>query len=158
VLQFKEDNEENALTLYMLGKSHAHKAIRPWQYSVFIQTLVNTISSRLGTAASSKVMEGWVNLFAYVLKVMLPPAIKDQVVEAELYINTSSEFAQGKIAEEVAGMEEVRDITKKMKSLNGSASVSGQSSVRSSVAGTFRMHSAANAAAAAVGGSGVPMQ
>jgi hypothetical protein len=147
------------MTLYMLGKSHAHKAIRPWQYSVFIQTLVNTISSRLGTAASSKVMEAWVHLFAYVMKLMLPPAIQNQVVEAELYINTSSEFAQGRIADEVQEIEEVRDISKKMKSLNGSRQSSGRSSVHGKNELTsFRLR--ANVAGGTTGGTSTapPMQ
>lgn len=139
VLQFKEESDENNMTLYMLGKSHSHKAIRPWQYSIFVQTLLNTISSRLGTKATSNVMESWVNLFAYVFKVMLPPAIENQVVETESYINTSSEFAAGKIAEEVQGIEEVKSMNKKLKSLGGSSNASGsvRSSIRSVGTGAF---------------------
>ena len=48
------------------------------------------------------------------MKSMLPPAIMDQVVETELYINTSSEFSAGKIAQEVAEIEENKDLERKL--------------------------------------------
>ena len=135
VLNIKEESKEIKLVLYMLGKSHAQKAIRPWQYSVFVQALLNTMSSRLGTAATSNVMEAWVNLFAYVMRAMLPLAIKDQVVETELNINTSSQFADGRIAAEVQEIEEVKDVKKRLKSLEGNSTPGG--SVRHSNAGGY---------------------
>ena len=98
------------MLLYMLGKSHSHKGIRPWQYAVFVQTLLNTIASRLGSEASSNVMESWVHQFAYVMKYMLPHAIKGQVVCTEVHVNTSSEFASGKIAQEVEEIEEMKSL------------------------------------------------
>jgi hemoglobin-like flavoprotein len=97
VVRIDVDSKQNDMLLYMLGKSHSQKAIRPWQYAIFVQCLLNTISSRLGVEATSDVMEAWVNLFAYVMKGMLPPAIKGQVVETELNINTSSELGDGQI-------------------------------------------------------------
>jgi hemoglobin-like flavoprotein len=97
VVRIDVNSKQNDMLLYMLGKSHSQKAIRPWQYAIFVQCLLNTISSRLGTDATSDVMEAWVNLFAYVMKGMLPPAIKGQVVETELNINTSSELGDGNI-------------------------------------------------------------
>mmetsp|Transcript_32692 Transcript_32692/g.33339 ORF Transcript_32692/g.33339 Transcript_32692/m.33339 type:complete len:319 (+) Transcript_32692:49-1005(+) len=113
VLKIEENNQQTKLLLYMLGKSHAQKMIRPWQYSVFVQTLLLTISNRLGTEATTDVMSAWVNLFAFVMKGMLPNAIKGQIVETELNINTSSEFAGGKIAQEVQEIEEVRELKRK---------------------------------------------
>ena len=107
-----KSNAQNDMLLYMLGKSHSQKAIRPWQYSIFVQTLLNTISARLGRDATSDVMEAWVNLFAYVMRGMLPPAIKGQVVETELNINTSSEFNHGKIAEEIQDFEDEKAMRK----------------------------------------------
>jgi hemoglobin-like flavoprotein len=139
VLRIDEDSKQNQLALYMLGKSHSQKLIRPWQYSVFVQTLLNTIASRLGTDATNDVMEAWVNLFAYVVKSMLPAAIKDQVVETEVSINTSSEFDTGRVAEEVAEMEEVKEVRKKMmkgSQYSGSRyGASAQPSARSAVSG-----------------------
>lgn len=116
-------NTNNAqMTLYMLGKSHSQKSVRPWQYSVFVQTLLQTIASRLETQATNDVMEAWVNLFAFILRSMLPPAIEGQVVENEMNVNTSSEFAAGKVLEEVAEIEEVKAMKKKIaRSVGGSS-------------------------------------
>ena len=69
--------------LFMLGKAHGQKTIRPWMYSVFIQCFLNTIGNRLGSKATSEVMGAWVNLFAYILRKMLPPAIEGKIVETE---------------------------------------------------------------------------
>jgi hypothetical protein len=123
--------------LYLIGKAHTHRAIRPWMYSVFLQTLMNTLSSRLGNEATKKVMEAWVNLFAYVFKHILPPAIEGRVVETELNINTSSVFADGRIAAEVAAIEEVKDFNRKQRSRGSSAAPSVRSSVRSSARSGF---------------------
>jgi hemoglobin-like flavoprotein len=120
VVRIQHDSKQNGMLLYMLGKSHSQKAIRPWQYSIFVQTLLNTISSRLGREATSDVMEAWVNLFAYVMQGMLPPAIRGQVVETELNINTSSEFNSGKVAEEIQDFEDERALRKTV-TLNGSS-------------------------------------
>ncbi len=57
LLKIESDNEQTQLMLYILGKSHNQKGIRPWQYSIFVQTLLNTIAARLGTNASLDVME-----------------------------------------------------------------------------------------------------
>ena len=120
VLQFEKDSKQNQLILFMLGKSHAQKHIRPWQYSLLVETLLQTLASQLGPHATSDVMEAWVNLFAYVMKSMLPPAIKGQVLEHELNINTSSEFSAGRVAEEVREAEEVKDIRKRTSKQSGS--------------------------------------
>jgi hemoglobin-like flavoprotein len=114
VVRINVDSKQNDMLLYMLGKSHSQKAIHPWQYAIFVQTLLNTISSRLGKDATSDVMEAWVNLFAYVMRGMLPPAIKGQVVETELNINTSSEFEDGKINNEIFQMEQAIALKKGM--------------------------------------------
>mmetsp|Transcript_14118 Transcript_14118/g.14740 ORF Transcript_14118/g.14740 Transcript_14118/m.14740 type:complete len:277 (+) Transcript_14118:58-888(+) len=92
VLSIQEDNEEVQLSLYVLGKSHQQKQIRPWQYSVFIETLLNTLASQLGVGATADVMHSWVNLFAFVLQSMLPPAIEGLTLANELNVNTSSIF------------------------------------------------------------------
>jgi hemoglobin-like flavoprotein len=89
VLSITEDSEETQLSLYVLGKSHQQKHIRPWQYSVFVETLLNTLAFQLGCAASADVMYAWVNLFAYVMKLMLPPAIEGLTLPTELNVNTS---------------------------------------------------------------------
>jgi hypothetical protein len=103
-----------------------------------VQTLLNTISSRLGTHATNTVMEGWVNLFAFVMQSMLPPAINGQVVETELNINTSSEFAGGRTAIEVQEIEEVKEVAKKFGSKHGGSSVGSSFDLTSSRAGSAR--------------------
>jgi hemoglobin-like flavoprotein len=92
VLAIFEDSEETQLALYVLGKSHQQKQIRPWQYSVFIETLLNTLANQLGVCATADVMYAWVNLFAYVLQSMLPPAIEGLTLSNELNVNTSTIF------------------------------------------------------------------
>jgi hemoglobin-like flavoprotein len=92
VLKINEESKENENILIQLGKSHNRKAIRPWQYAIFLQTLLITIASRLGTGATNNVMEAWVNLFAYVVSIMLPRAIKGHVMDTEMIINTTKEI------------------------------------------------------------------
>ena len=74
---------------------------------MFVQALLLTMSARLGTNATSEVMEKWVNMFAFVMKSMLSPAIENQVLETEININTSTEFADSKIAEEANVVEDL---------------------------------------------------
>ena len=128
ILQIESDSKQTQLMLYMLGKSHAQKAIRPWQYSVFVQTLLITISSRLGTNATNDVMEAWVNLFAFVMKSMLPPAIRDSVVPTELNINTSSEFDDTNIKNQLIEIEDEKDLRKKLGGKTASISSFGEQS------------------------------
>lgn len=52
-------------------------------------------------------MCAWVNLFAFVMKTMLPPAIKDQIVETELNANITSALG-GESAKQLQEVEEAR--------------------------------------------------
>jgi hypothetical protein len=114
-LSITGDNPAVQLQLYMLGKSHFQKRFRPWQYSVFVDALMYTISSRLGGEATHEVMEAWVNLFAFILRSMLPQAIKGSVLETEICVNTSSEFKNGKLGEMVKEIEEVAVLKKNLR-------------------------------------------
>lgn len=91
VLAMDPDSEHCQVMLHTLGKSHNYKRIRPWQYSVFIQCLLNTISARLGAHATHDVMSAWVHLFAFVLRTILPIAIQGLVNETEVDINIATE-------------------------------------------------------------------
>ena len=126
MLAIEGDTPETQTLLFMLGKAHTQRLIRPWQYSIFVQTLLNTISDRLGLNAINQVMEAWVNLFAFVLQSMLPPAITGLVVETELNINTSSEFDNGKLAQEADA--EMKHIKKK--DTSDGASIRSLTSIR----------------------------
>ncbi len=66
------------------------------------------------------------------MKSMLPPAIKGQVVETELNINTSSEFHNEKIQSELQEIEEYKEMHKKLGNQSDSKSSNrDQSEVRS---------------------------
>ena len=92
VLSISNNDEQTQFRLYTLGKAHAKRKIRPYMYSIFVQVMLYTISAQLGTHASHEVMEAWVNMFAFIMKSMLPLAIKGQTVETEIAINTKCEF------------------------------------------------------------------
>ena len=76
ILKIDGDTKELQERLGKLGKAHIKMNIHPWQYSIFIETLLLTISSCLREEASFEVMESWVNLFALTLKYMLPAVLK----------------------------------------------------------------------------------
>lgn len=79
-----ENNAENIKKIRKLGKSHSRMGIRGWQYSMFIEILLITISSQLGSYATFDVMSCWVNLFAFILQHMLPTALEGNVTPYEL--------------------------------------------------------------------------
>eukprot|EP00981_Chlorochromonas_danica_P003824 scaffold725_cov162-Ochromonas_danica.AAC.10 len=87
LLRFDGDTPETKKKLKILGISHKHKAIRPWQYSVFLELFLLTMGSRLKKFATPSIMEAWVNLLAFSLKAMLPHAIDGIVVESEAHVN-----------------------------------------------------------------------
>jgi hemoglobin-like flavoprotein len=96
-LSITKNDEQTQFRLYNLGKAHTKRAIRPYMYSVFIQTLLYTISNQLGLYATHEVMEAWVNVFSFIMKSMLPLAIKDQTLETEICINTKTEFSSDNV-------------------------------------------------------------
>jgi hemoglobin-like flavoprotein len=69
------DTKATKEALLKLGRNHRRMQILPWQYSIFVELLINTIASQLGVLASPEIMVSWVNLFAFMLKYMLPSAI-----------------------------------------------------------------------------------
>ena len=75
ILKIDGDSKELQDRLTKLGKAHVKLNIYPWQYSIFVEVLLLTISSLLREVASHEVIESWVNLFALVLKYMLPAAL-----------------------------------------------------------------------------------
>lgn len=67
-----------------VGKMHcrtkgAMQKIRPWMYSVYLETLITAVSFCLGKEATFVVVDAWVNLLAYVLREMLGPAITGRI-------------------------------------------------------------------------------
>lgn len=112
VLAIEADSPSTQVMLFMLGKAHTQRHIRPWQYSVFINCLLNTMALRLGDDGTVAVMGAWVNMFAFVLQSMLPAAIQGLVVETECSVATSSEFQEGQLAEEIRVAESLRKARK----------------------------------------------
>jgi len=96
-LSITKNDEQTQFRLYNLGKAHTKRAIRPYMYSVFVQTLLYTISNQLGLYATHEVMEAWVNVFSFFMKSMLPLAIRDQTLETEICINTKTEFSSDNV-------------------------------------------------------------
>lgn len=92
-LSITKNDEQTQFRLYNLGKAHTKRAIRPYMYSVFVQTLLYTIANQLGLNATHEVMEAWVNVFSFIMRSMLPPAIKGQTLQTEICINTKTEFS-----------------------------------------------------------------
>jgi len=100
-LALESNNEMTQYKLLMLGKAHSKRIIKPYMYSIFIQTLLYTISDQLGNEATHDVMDAWVNLFAFIMRSMLPPAIDGQTIETEININTKTEFASDTITNQI---------------------------------------------------------
>jgi len=96
ILKIEKSDRETKAKLKQLGGAHNHMRIRPWQYSLLLQILLLTIASRLGQKASTKVMYCWVNLTAFVLKEMLPSAIRGRVKTSDHFINIKSELDSSK--------------------------------------------------------------
>ena len=126
LISIEEDNDSTQYRLYQLGKSHSYKGIRPWQYAIFVQTLLLTISSRLGTEASHEIMEAWVNMLSFVLRSMLPPAIGHQVVETEINVKVSSAFATEKTQEELIVLEELKEMRRHLCKTGSSTVLTGE--------------------------------
>jgi len=108
-LSIKKNDEQTQFRLYNLGKAHTKRAIRPYMYSIFVQTLLYTISNQLGLYATHEVMEAWANVFSFIMKSMLPPAIKGQTLETEICINSRTEFSSDNVKAQVQEIKYERD-------------------------------------------------
>jgi hemoglobin-like flavoprotein len=110
-LSISKNDEQTQFRLYNLGKAHTKRAIRPYMYSIFAQTLLYTISNQLGHDASHEVMEAWVNVLSFIMKSMLPPAIKGQTLQTETSINTKTEFSSENVKTQLQEIKYEREKT-----------------------------------------------
>ena len=117
--------------LLMLGRAHCQKAIRPWMYSIFIQCFLNSIGSRLGSKATSDVMGGWVNLFAFILRRMIPHAIKGKIVETEFNAVVTQDVMNEDVTNQINDAEEEKDMRKKFEKASSSVHSRSQNGSRS---------------------------
>jgi len=71
-----------------LGTNHKTKhGIRPWQFSVYIQTFLETVIFCLGTEATPSIGEAWTNVCAYTVGKMLFAFLPKMVNNYEFYQN-----------------------------------------------------------------------
>jgi len=73
--------------LYFLGKAHAKRAIRPWMYSVFTETMLESLMFVLGEDATYEVSLSWTFVITYIMKKMLTEALRGQILEMEFSAN-----------------------------------------------------------------------
>lgn len=76
--------------LFYLGRAHAHRNIRPFQYGIFAETLIETMMDCLGDDGTYTVASAWTRVMSYVMLHILPEAIKGCYVETEFATNYSS--------------------------------------------------------------------
>ncbi|CAM9420358.1 unnamed protein product, partial [Heterosigma akashiwo] len=75
--------------IYYLGRAHRFKqSVRPWHFSVYAETFLETLMFWLGSDSNAAVGEAWTNLFAYTVKRMLQAFIVNRVIENEFYQNS----------------------------------------------------------------------
>lgn len=84
VITLDLDHSDHVLAqLFFLGRAHAQKKIRPWQFGTFAETLIETIMVCLGDDGSYQVGSAWTRVMAFVMVNMLPEAIRFTYVETE---------------------------------------------------------------------------
>lgn len=137
-LNVEPESERSRYALYCLGKAHNQKSIRPWQYSIFIQCLLTTLSSRLGSNATFEVMSAWVHLFAFMLRNILPPAIIGLVDETEVNVNVTNEVGDSATTDELFEADRALEMKKIVKRSHAN---SRGSSAASSVAHSVQVSS-----------------
>ncbi|CAM9435867.1 unnamed protein product [Chrysoparadoxa australica] len=78
--------------IFYLGKSHRFKSqVRPWHFSVYVETALETLMFWLGGDADVETGEAWTCLVSYTLKRLLQAYLVDQVVPNEFYQNCEIE-------------------------------------------------------------------
>jgi len=73
--------------LYFLGKGHVKRAIRPWMYSVFTETMLESLMFVLGEDATYEVSMSWTFVITYIMKKMLYEALQGNILEMEFSAN-----------------------------------------------------------------------
>eukprot|EP01041_Mallomonas_annulata_P001957 gene1957-3797_t len=112
VLRIEQPGKWVEFGLHQLGKMHARMGIHPWQYAIYVETVLMTLAARLENEASYSIMEAWVHLFAYVMKHSMPLAIirgKPHPSDA-FHFQRSSESANAKINNNLVLDEDEREI------------------------------------------------
>jgi len=70
--------------LKILGNEHKKKNVKPWMYSVFSVTLVETANSLLGSEASLEIFEAWTTALSFCQNNMVRRVLTDEVYRLEM--------------------------------------------------------------------------
>lgn len=87
IINIKNDSEKTQKKLYMLGNFHSTKHIKPFFYSIFVKTLLQSIYVLLGVSSTEEIMDAWINQIAFVMKYMTIPIAETQIKETILFKN-----------------------------------------------------------------------
>ncbi|CAM9302143.1 unnamed protein product, partial [Phaeothamnion confervicola] len=83
------NSERENQKLFILGKAHRFKGqLRPWMFSVYMTTCLETLCFWLGSDADVDTGAAWTSVAAYVLKRMLLAYLPGMVVPNEYYQNS----------------------------------------------------------------------
>ncbi|CAM9204782.1 unnamed protein product [Phaeothamnion confervicola] len=83
-----DDNETEKRRCFYLGKSHRFKGkVRPWHFSMYIETALETLVFWMGSDADVETGEAWTCLVAYTLRRMLEAYLVDRVLPNEWFQN-----------------------------------------------------------------------
>jgi len=74
--------------LTSLGKFHNKLKIRPWMYSDYFVTVVETLNTVLGEKATYNLMEQWYQALSFVSFFMLRGALSGNVIEGEVGVGS----------------------------------------------------------------------
>jgi len=86
------DSPQEQKRLLYLGRAHRFKQrVRPWMFSVYAETFLETLMFWLGSDANSSIGEAWTNLYSYALRRILTAYLVNRVIENEFYQNSDIE-------------------------------------------------------------------
>ncbi|CAM9531227.1 unnamed protein product, partial [Heterosigma akashiwo] len=84
-----DDHVSEKKRIYFLGRAHRFKqSVRPWHFSVYAETFLETLMFWLGSDSNAAVGEAWTNIFAYTVRRMLQAYLINRVIENEYYQNS----------------------------------------------------------------------
>jgi len=81
------DKDKIESQINILGRAHAKRNIRPWMYSVFVETLIETIMYCLGEDGSFEVSLSWTFTFSFTMEILLRHALKGKLLDSEFSTN-----------------------------------------------------------------------
>ena len=108
--QLKDPEAFNTL-LVNLAHVHSKRAIRGMQYGIMGDVLFWTLKYCLGTQYNSIMHFAWVKIFSYMLRIIVPVAVADEIAE----IRSQRSFTGKRVSPEVGGLSEQPSIGESLK-------------------------------------------